>query len=102
VQLSVDDSPAGGGPTSFVTETLGGGEEFVEVSPHLYEDDIASMQRLLLCTDGLTNFVPLELIGATLRDHDGATAVEVLIAATLAAGAPDNVTIVVMDLESPD
>ena len=101
VQLSIDDSP-GGGPTSFVTETLGGSAEFVEVSPHLYEDDVTSVQRLLLCTDGLTNFVPLELIAATLRDHDGATAVEVLIAATLAAGAPDNITVVVMELGSPD
>lgn len=98
-QLSVDDSPRGG-DSSFVTQTLGGGVELEEVAPHLHLDDLDAVQRVLLCTDGLTNFVPLELIGSTLRDHAGATAVEVLIAATLAAGAPDNVTVVVIDLES--
>jgi len=98
-QLSVDDSPRGGGPTSFVTQTLGGASELIEVIPHVHLDDVDAVQRLLLCTDGLTNLVPFDLIETALLEHAGATAVEVLIASTLAAGAPDNVTVVIADLE---
>ena len=56
IQLSTDDIPAGrnglpGVPSSIVTQTLGGGRELVEIEPHLYEDDLVSPRRLLLCTD---------------------------------------------------
>jgi len=103
VQLSTDDVPVGrtslpGVPSSIVTQTLGGGRELVAVEPHLYEDDLASTRRLLLCTDGLTNFVPREQIADGVRRHDGEDAVRVLIALALAAGGPDNITCAVVDI----
>lgn len=104
IQLSTDDIPAGrtglpGVPSSIVTQTLGGGWELVEIEPHLYEDDLVSPRRLLLCTDGLTNFVPREQIADGLRRHDGEDAIRVLIALALAAGGPDNVTVMTLDVD---
>ncbi len=103
VQLSIDDVPAGraglpGVPSSIVTQTLGGGRELVEVEPHVYKDDLVSPRRLLLCTDGLTNFVPREQIADGLCRHDGEDCIRVLIALALAAGGPDNVTCAVVDI----
>ncbi len=103
VQLSIDDVPAGraglpGVPSSIVTQTLGGGRELVAVEPHVYEDDLVSPRRLLLCTDGLTNFVPREQIADGLCRHDGEDGIRVLIALALAAGGPDNVTCAVVDI----
>jgi protein phosphatase len=54
--------------------------------------------RLLLCTDGLTADVPDEEIGAILDASESpSSAVKALIAAARAAGAHDNVTVVVVD-----
>jgi protein phosphatase len=102
VQLSTDDVPVGrtslpGVPSSIVTQTLGGGRELRAVEPHLYEDDLVSPRRLLLCTDGLTNFVPRDQVADALRRHSGEDAVRVLIALALAAGGPDNVTVMTLD-----
>lgn len=56
--------------------------------------------RLLLCSDGLSDYVADEMIAATLRAyrHRETCAAE-LIKRTLEAGAPDNVTVIVADLE---
>jgi serine/threonine protein phosphatase PrpC len=104
VQVSKDDVPVGrtslpGVPSSIVTQTLGGGHELVAVEPHRYEDDLVSPRRLLLCTDGLTNFVPRDQLADALRRHSGEDAVRVLIALALAAGGPDNVTVMTLDVD---
>jgi protein phosphatase len=62
--------------------------------------------RYLLCSDGLTAAVPVEVITAVLRDEpDPDRCVACLMDAALAGGAPDNVTVVVADVvtrqESP-
>ena len=57
--------------------------------------------RLLLCSDGLSDVVTEEQIGQALRDHaelDDCAAELVKLA--LAAGGPDNVTVVVADVVS--
>jgi serine/threonine protein phosphatase PrpC len=55
--------------------------------------------RLLLCTDGLSDVVPDETIAATLRTYgDLADCAAQLIKEAHRAGAPDNVTVVVADL----
>lgn len=107
VQLSTDDVPASrnelpGLPSSIVTQTLGGGKELVEIEPHLHEDERRPTRRILLCTDGLTNFVPRSHIAEALRRHDGDTAAEVLLSLALAAGGPDNITVLVIDAESTE
>jgi protein phosphatase len=56
--------------------------------------------RFLLCSDGLTDYVADEVIGQTLRLHtDREVCAAELITRTLEAGAPDNVTVIVADVE---
>lgn len=55
--------------------------------------------RLLLCSDGLSDYVDDEVIGAALRGRpDPQDCAESLVAAALQVGAPDNVTAVVADV----
>jgi serine/threonine protein phosphatase PrpC len=60
---------------------------------------IEAGDRFLLCSDGLTDYVTDDVIGMTLRTYQDrhACAAE-LIARTLEAGAPDNVTAIVCDV----
>jgi PPM family protein phosphatase len=60
---------------------------------------IRAADRFLLCSDGLTDYVTDDVIGTTLRTYEDrqACAAE-LIARTLGAGAPDNVTVIVCDV----
>ncbi|AGL18733.1 protein phosphatase 2C domain-containing protein [Actinoplanes sp. N902-109] len=56
--------------------------------------------RFLLCSDGLSDYVDDEVIAATLRSFpDRQVCAAELIARTLEAGAPDNVTVIVADVE---
>lgn len=54
--------------------------------------------RYLLCSDGLCGVVSEETITAALENIDLTGAVTELIEAALAAGAPDNVTVIVADV----
>jgi serine/threonine protein phosphatase PrpC len=55
--------------------------------------------RFLLCSDGLSDYVDDATIAATLRDvTDREACATELIARTLEAGAPDNVTVIVADI----
>jgi len=60
--------------------------------------------RFLLCSDGLTDYVDDEVIAQTLRVYaDPQVCAAELIARTLEAGAPDNVTVIVADIvDDPD
>jgi PPM family protein phosphatase len=56
--------------------------------------------RLLLCSDGLSDYVTDEVIAATLRAYpDRQVCAAELVTRTFEAGAPDNVTVIVADLE---
>ena len=54
--------------------------------------------RLLLCSDGLTDLVPDHVIAELLTTVDTSSAAAVLVQAALAAGGKDNVTCVVLDV----
>ena len=100
-QLSVDDVPAGAGPRSGrITQALGGADTFVEIEPHVGSEPLRAGRRYLLCSDGLTDAVPLEAVERALSDDDG-DLVGRLLASALAAGAPDNVSIVLAGIRSP-
>lgn len=94
-QLSVDDSDHSG----YLTQTIGGSLGIVPVAPHVADHVIDARRRIMLSSDGLTNFVTAPQIVDALTETDPARAVERLISLTLEAGAPDNVTVVVLDLE---
>jgi serine/threonine protein phosphatase PrpC len=55
--------------------------------------------RFLLCSDGLTRVVPLPVITEWIQTPDIRAAVDGLIQATLDAGAPDNVTVLIAEVQ---
>jgi serine/threonine protein phosphatase PrpC len=62
------------------------------------EVDTRPGDRLLLCSDGLTDMVPDDRIAEVLRLNDPHSAAAVLTHAALAAGGRDNITAVVLDV----
>lgn len=80
---------------SMVTRVLHG----QPVQATLRTHDLEAGDRYLLCSDGLSDVVPVGDIDAVLRDDpDGESCVERLVDMTLEAGAPDNVTVIVADV----
>ncbi|GIU56229.1 PP2C family serine/threonine-protein phosphatase [Arthrobacter sp. NicSoilC12] len=75
----------------------------VDASPELDLDTLAVQagERWLLCSDGL-NYVAGHVVERTVREtKDLGECAELLIELTLEAGAPDNVTVVVLDIAEP-
>jgi serine/threonine protein phosphatase PrpC len=70
------------------------------LSHDAFRDEAIVGDVYLLCSDGLTKVISHEAIAARLTGSP-ARAVEGLIADTLAAGAPDNVSVIVISLEQP-
>ena len=80
---------------SIVTRCLGATEEF-ELERRT--GHVATGDRFLLCSDGLTEMLPDDEIAAILSGRSAADAVATLIDAALGRGASDNVTAVVVDV----
>jgi type VI secretion system protein ImpM len=105
-QLSQDHSLAaisgpGAAESSVITRAVG-------VQPDLtldiHRDAVQAGDRFLLCSDGLTRVVPDAQIASLMENPDISAAVDGLIRATLDAGAPDNVTVLIAEAyreESP-
>lgn len=79
-----------------VTRVLGGGASNVE--PDVWLLPVSPGDRMLVCSDGLTDELSDARIQAELRAEDEAqAAADRLVAAALAAGGRDNVTAIVVD-----
>ncbi|WP_285616641.1 protein phosphatase 2C domain-containing protein [Kineosporia sp. NBRC 101677] len=86
---------------SVLLRVLRGGDDggTAEVSVH----EAVPGDRYLLCSDGLSDYVPAEAIQKALAGNKHAgKAIDKLIALALKAGAPDNVTCVVGDVVDDD
>jgi serine/threonine protein phosphatase PrpC len=69
-----------------------------KIQPVITDEQMRAGDRVLLCSDGLHGVVSDETIAAILSGtRDVAEVPKALIAAALAAGGPDNVTVVVAD-----
>jgi PPM family protein phosphatase len=92
----IDDDEAMRHPLrSVVLQSLSGGPFVPSIRTH----ETVVGDRYLVCSDGLTDFVPEAEIARILVDVAApAQCCDALIAATLAAGAPDNVSCVVADV----
>ena len=62
-------------------------------------DSVLPHDRFLLCSDGLTRVLPEAAISQWMGTPDPRSAVDGLIQATLDAGAPDNVTVLIADVQ---
>lgn len=83
---------------SVVTQSLGGPARHLDARP-LRVTHGPGTTRYLLCTDGLHDHVPAATVRAILdTDRDAEAVADTLMDAALAAGAPDNVSIVVADV----
>ncbi|NJC63428.1 serine/threonine-protein phosphatase [Planosporangium flavigriseum] len=68
-------------------------------SPDLSTWDMRPGDRFLLCSDGLSSYVPFDLINATLRSpSDPNEVADRLITLAIDHGGSDNVTVVVIDV----
>lgn len=92
--LPRDRAPGGG-----ITQVLGGSFTRDDLHPHVAV--VAGPGRLVLCTDGIADVVGGEAIGDLVGGSDLAAAADSLVAAALAAGGPDNATVVLVDLAAP-
>jgi serine/threonine protein phosphatase PrpC len=90
-----DSEEAGGGqPSTAITRAVG---VLPTLALDLLRDKVCAGDRFLLCTDGLTRAVSESEIEAYMESGNIAHAVGGLISATLAAGAPDNVTVLIAE-----
>ena len=98
--LCAHDDPAILGVRHMLTNVLGGAVDEVDV-----DVDLLGMEdgdRLLLCSDGLTDSVDDQTIGVTLqRALSSREACERLVQLALDGGGHDNVTVVVASFEFP-
>lgn len=100
-QLSVDDNepPARGQTRSpVVTQTLGGRFELGTIEPHISARPSVAPSRYLICSDGLTDPVGEAAIAGIVHEHEGGRAAFELWQAAIEAGAPDNVTVALVDI----
>jgi protein phosphatase len=83
-----------------ITNVVGGSEAGVDVEAHTFE--VHPGDRLLLCSDGLTEMLTNETIAATLRaTPEPEAACTSLVAQANAAGGTDNITVVIVRFD-PD
>lgn len=98
-QVSVDDSPPlepWQRTTSLVTQCLGGSPGYRAVHPHVTAAPLSPGDRYLVCTDGLTDPLPTDVLEELMREHDDGRAAFELWKAAIAAGGPDNITLAVV------
>lgn len=95
-QLTTDDIWSGVfGRT--LTQAVGASDA---VEPEVIEVELEPGDRILLCTDGLTDELDGERIGALMAAADLDEAGRALVDAALAAGGHDNVTVVLAEIEA--
>ena len=96
-QLSPDRAPQHPW-RNVVMRSLDGGPETGMGEPDLVDLDVVAGDRLLLCTDGLTDLVDDDRIAELMRLADPHSAAAVLTHSALMAGGKDNITCVVLDV----
>lgn len=66
--------------------------------PDLLTVDLHEGDRVLLCSDGLSDYVNDHVIGEALRRGEPTETAEALVATAIRAGTRDNITVIVADL----
>lgn len=87
-------SPAGRPESTVVTRAVGAEST---LTLDLVRDEVRAGDRFLLCSDGLTRMISDTEIQVWMEHPDVRGAVDGLIKATLDAGAPDNVTVLIAE-----
>lgn len=97
LRLTHDDT-AGGPFGRVLTQAIGAMDP---VEPEVLECPAGAGDRLLLCTDGLTDELDDDRIGSLLGKGGIDDAAQALVDAALASGGRDNVTVAVAQIDGP-
>lgn len=101
-QLSIDDvlDPYAndGKRSGSVIQALGGARTFLEIMPHVGMEPFVSSWRYLLCSDGLSDMLPIEAMEAAMTEDDTATVIA-LFEQAMATGGEDNISIILVRIE---
>jgi type VI secretion system protein ImpM len=92
--LEASGALSAGESSSAITRAVGG-EPTLDLD--VFRERVRARDRFLLCSDGLTRTLPDARIQELMAHDSIRTAVDDLVKATLAAGAPDNVTVVIVE-----
>lgn len=102
IRLSRDDVPLGTGPRTSrlshqITQSLGGRTAKTTIRPHVgTTSTLDADDALLICSDGLTDMVPEQLVSSTIaEEQDLERCVRRLLRLALDAGGRDNISIIV-------
>ena len=98
-QISKDHVPSSRNDHS-ITQSLGGGRFFTEIFPSCGELAIIDDDRILLCTDGLSDLVQDTEIERIIASHEPTSALDRLITRCFELGAPDNISLALVRLET--
>lgn len=94
--LTTDDRSSAG--SHAVTQSLGGTARLAAISPHTVSlDSLGSRDRLLVCSDGLTEVVAFDEIATAMAEPDAVRTASLLLHKALLGGAPDNVTLMLLE-----
>jgi PPM family protein phosphatase len=86
-----------------VTQSLGGAGRLTAVTPHTFPlEPLRSHERLLVCSDGLTEVVAFDDIAEAMSEPDPYRSASLLLHQALRGGAPDNVTFILLEKQGPD
>jgi protein phosphatase len=96
------EEAAGHSMRNIITNAVGGDKR--GVTPEVHKHLIAPGDLVLLCSDGLTEMLPDEVIAAELRKHEEspATICRALVDQANAAGGTDNITVLVARFDASD
>jgi serine/threonine protein phosphatase PrpC len=103
-QLTVDDAEQqGSGTGPLLSQCLGGTSEPVAIKPHVSTFPLGGGDRVLLCSDGLSDVLDAKRIGDVLAlDTPPTKVANELVALARRQGARDDVTVVVLDIFEAD
>ena len=84
---------------NLITRALGVG---AEVLPDCNSIPVRKGDILLLCSDGLSNFVTIDQMESILEKGDFFTAADRMVDAALEAGGLDNITVLLVEVEAAE
>jgi serine/threonine protein phosphatase PrpC len=93
--ITVDDRTTTG--TQELTQSLGGTTRREYPSVHHHTIQLGEPFRLLACSDGLSEYVEFASIQSILAEQDPVRVVHLLVDEAVRRGAPDNVSVLVVD-----
>lgn len=94
--LSGEDMPESTSENNALTKSVG---FFASVEPDIFERQVEKGEKYLICSDGLSSFVPNKEINAILQNYPLQNVPKECIKRALDAGGDDNVSVIVVEVQ---